>query len=71
MDLNMSDPQGVFSSADFREFHSDLALIKTKADRMCKLAREKLGPESTVTYRAEDVSYSLQRLNWELLRIEK
>jgi hypothetical protein len=38
---------------------------------MCKLAREKLGPESTITYRAEDVSYSLQRLNWELLRIEK
>jgi hypothetical protein len=66
----MSHPQRAPSSAEFRDFHSDLASMRVKTERMAELAKEMFGPDADVTYQSEDVSNSLQRLEWALLRIE-
>jgi hypothetical protein len=63
--------QSALSPSDFEEFQSELVIMKMKAERMCQTAKEKFGPDGKVTYRMEDVSNSLQRLEWELLRSTK
>jgi hypothetical protein len=63
--------QPVLSPSEFQEFQSELVIMKMKAERMCQTAQEKFGPDGKVTYRMEEVSNSLQRLEWELLRSTK
>jgi hypothetical protein len=63
--------QPALSPSDLQEFHSELVIMKMNAEQMCQTAKEKFGPDGKVTYRMEEVSNSLQRLEWELLRSTK
>lgn len=63
----MSKPQDVLCPK-LEQFRSDLARIKAEAEKMCTTSKEQFGADSKVTYRIEDVSNSIQRLEWEFSR---
>jgi hypothetical protein len=63
--------QPALNPSEFQEFQSELVMMKMRAERMCQTAKEKFGPDGNVTYRTEEVSNSLQRLEWVLLRSTK
>ena len=64
------EDRSTFTPTQFKDARQEIELVKAKLQKLHEDARRYCGDESRFTLRAEECANAVQRLEWELRRIE-